>query len=109
MEPIPETAEAIAEFGPLLLEEDLLAEMERMGACVREFVPECVGLSLARRDHGVTFTLADTVEPMLALDRPQSLDDDPCPPPVDDPGMAELRGRDVLDEETWQLFGRGTA
>ena len=57
MEPIPETVKAIEELGPFANEPDLLDELRRMGDEVTDLVPDCVGLSLASAEHGVTFTL----------------------------------------------------
>ena len=47
MEPIPQTARAIAEFGPFAIEdEDLLTELLDSARRVRDLVPTCVGLIL---------------------------------------------------------------
>ena len=109
MEPIPETFEALEEFGEYLYEDDLLTELGRMGTRVREIVPECVGLSLAYRDHGATFTLVATDEMTAALDALQYVDDGPCVTAVDESRSVEFREDDVLDEERWHMFARGTA
>ena len=109
MEPLPETSEALQEFGVILFEGDLLAQIKHMGRRVRQVVPECVGLSLALREQGVTFTLVATAELMAALDGLQYLDDGPCVAAVDEARLVEFSDEDVLDEDVWQLFGRGTA
>ena len=108
MEPIPETFEALEEFGPYLYDEDLLTELGRMGQRVQEIVPECVGLSLAYREHGVTFTLVASDETIAALDAAQYLDGGPCLAAVDREEILEFNEGDVLDEGQWQLFARGT-
>ena len=109
MEPIPETFEALEEFGAYLYDDDLLTELGRMGARVQEIVPDCVGLSLAYREHGVTFTLVATDEVTAALDALQYLDDGPCVTAVDEAQTIEFSEDDVLDEARWHLFAGGTA
>ncbi len=109
MEPIPETFQALDEFGAYLYDDDLLAELERMGARVQEVVPDCVGLSLAYREHDVTFTLVASDETTAALDALQYLDDGPCVAAVDEMATTEFSEDDVLDERRWHLFARGTA
>lgn len=109
MEPIPETFEALEEFGAYLYDDDLLTELGRMAARVREIVPDCVGLSLAYRQHDVTFTLVATDEITAALDALQYLDDGPCVTAVDEARAIALEEDDLLDEERWHLFARGTA
>jgi GAF domain-containing protein len=108
MEPIPETFEALEEFGAYLYDDDLLTELGRMGHRVQEIVPDCVGLSLAYRTHGVTFTLVASDETVAALDGLQYLDDGPCIAAVDEERLVEFNEGDVLDEARWQLFARGT-
>ncbi len=109
MEPIPETFEALEEFGAYLYDEDLLTELGRMGSRVQEIVPDCVGLSLAYREHDVTFTLVASDETTAALDALQYLDDGPCATAVDEAATSEFSEEDVLDERRWHLFARGTA
>ena len=109
MEPIPETFEALEEFGAYLYDHDLLTELGRMGARVQEIVPDCVGLSLAYREHGVTFTLVATDEVTAALDALQYLDDGPCVTAVDESRPVAFSEDDVLDEGRWHLFARGAA
>jgi GAF domain-containing protein len=109
MEPIPETFEALEEFGAYLYDDDLLTELGRMAARVRAIVPECVGLSLAYREHDVTFTLVATDEITAALDALQYLDHGPCVAAVDEARTVAFSEDDVLDEGLWHLFARGTA
>ena len=80
-----------------------------MAAGVREIVPDCVGLSLAYREHDVTFTLVATDEITAALDALQYLDDGPCVTAVDEAHTVEFSEDDVLDEARWHLFAGGTA
>ena len=83
-----------------------LTEMSRR---VRKIVPECVGLSLASREHGVTFTLVASDAVIAALDGLQYLDDGPCVTAVDEERVVQFPDDKILGEEAWQLFSRGTA
>jgi transcriptional regulator with GAF, ATPase, and Fis domain len=110
MEPIPETVEAIDELDAYAADEDLLAELTKRGAQVRELVPTCVGISLAYWAHGVTFTLVATDAEIATLDGLQYLDGGPCVDAVKEPpGVIETDREQLLDEEAWWLFGRATA
>lgn len=115
MEPIPETREAIDEFGPFAEDTDLLDELRAKGERVLALVPECVGFSLAQAANGVSFTLVATDEDVAVLDALQYLDGGPCvaAAQADQAGQAdqalEYRPCPELDEGEWQLFSQGTA
>jgi GAF domain-containing protein len=108
MEPIPETVKAIEELGPFANETDLLDDLKHKGSQVTELVPDCVGLSVASPEHGVTFTLIASDRQLAFLDAIQDLcgsmemasRPDPHPGDVD---------QDSLDEETWQLLAMASA
>lgn len=139
MEPLPQTREAVEEFGPFL-DDDLLQVLLDAAERVREVVPSCVGLSLGLLDEGLTFTVQATSEEIAALDAVQYLDGGPCVDVTDDgddgdgddqssahaaggpgPEAARTGGdledgwavrfhqQDPLDEERWQWFARATA
>lgn len=107
MEPIPETSEAVSEFGPF--EIDLIQHLKDKASQVRDIVPDCVGISLASREHGVSFTLVATDEEIAALDGVQYLDGGPCVDGVKEVRVMEYRDEEVLGEESWQLFAQATA
>lgn len=107
MEPIPETFEAVDEFGPF--EPGLLENLQGRASQVREIVPECVGISLASREHGVSFTVVATDEEIAALDGAQYLDSGPCVESVKAEQVLEYTGDDFLEEASWQLFALSTA
>jgi GAF domain-containing protein len=110
VEPIPETVEAIDEFGPFRSGgEDGLAQIKAMADRVRRLVPECVGLSLAMLKEGVTLTLVATDEEIAALDGVQYVADGPCVAAVEVDRAVEYRATDPLDEESWRLFAQVTA
>jgi GAF domain-containing protein len=107
MEPIPETREVLKDL--IKSGEDQVAEdLFRMGRLARDIVPECVGLSLALVQYGLTFTLAATSEQIAGLDAVQYLDGGPC--------VAAHAGRDLevdqdelLDETQWQMYSQASA
>jgi ANTAR domain-containing protein len=112
VEPIPETVEAIEEYGPFGPEDlDLIADLRECGRQVQELVPDCIGFSVASEDHGVTFTLMADNADVAVLDAVQYLSDGPCVAAVEEqrhaPAAFELV--ELLDEESWQLFARASA
>lgn len=110
MEPIPESAEVLAELASSS-QSDLPGQMEYRASLVREFVPDCVRLSLASVDHGVTFTLVASSDDVAVLDGIQYLYGGPC---VDAAHTDEALGfnsddHDPLDEQGWHQFARASA
>jgi hypothetical protein len=108
MEPIPETVEAMEEFGPFA-EGDLLGELRQQGVRVRGLVPDLVGLSLASVEHDVTLTLVASSEEIAVLDGVQYLFGGPCVDAVEANAVREYNDDDVLDERAWQQFSLATA
>ena len=112
MEPIPETVVAIEGLGALGTEDvDLLADLRERSLRVREIVPDCVGMSLASREHGLTFTLVASDLDAAVLDAVQYLFGGPCVDLVEEqkPHATGFEHEDLMDEGAWQLFGRATA
>lgn len=109
MEPIPETLEAIEDFEPFLPDHDLLSELRQMTTRVQEIVPDCVGVSLARSELGVTFTLVATDRVIAGLDGLQYVENGPCVEAVELGEVVTFSTPSALDEHRWQLFARGTA
>lgn len=107
--PIPETVEAIEDFGPFAIEdEDLLAEFQEKAAQVQALVPQCVGLSIGSNEDAVTFTLVATDAEMASLDGVQYLAGGPCVEAVKAEKVLAY-DRAGLDEQEWQLLARATA
>jgi len=108
VEPLPETVEAVEDYGPFVVEnEDLLAELAAKAAQVVQVVPQCVGVSLASNRDGVSFTMVATSAEVAALDAVQYLAGGPCVAAVD---LDEVvRYEPVTGEERWRLFARATA
>lgn len=109
MEPIPETLEAITELADAA-DSDLLAGLKDRARLVRSLVPDCVGLSLASVEHGVTFTLVATSEEIATLDGIQHAFGGPCVDAAHTDEVLEYQrdgaSRDELD---WQDFARAAA
>lgn len=109
MKPIPETTEAIEEFGPFDPDNDLLQELGERAQEVLGIVPDCVGISVTSFVHGVTFTLVASDAEIAALDALQYFGDGPCIEAATDGKAHRYRSDEPLAEESWQLFARGTA
>lgn len=108
MEPLPETQrvlDELADYGNAGLGATLLV----MGKRAKEIVPECVGLSLARIDDGITFTLIASDDEAAVLDAVQHLDGGPCVEAVDQAELVAAHPTDVLDETSWQMYAQATA
>ena len=109
MEPIPQTLEALDELDPYVDHDTLLEQLTGMGARSRSIAPDCVGVSLASREHGVTFTLVATSEEIAALDGVQYVSSGPCVEVVQVEHGLATTSRDLLSEPGWLLFGQATA
>lgn len=110
MDPIPETFDAVEEYGPFVTNEgDLLDELAERAERVQELVPECVGLSLAGEDEGVIFTLVASDEEIAALDAIQYAVGGPCVEAVKADRVLAYTQDELLAEANWQLFAQATA
>lgn len=108
MEPIPETSEAVDEYGPFH-EDDLLDELRRRSARVQRLVPSCVGLSVASHRAGVTFTLVASATEIALLDGVQYVGGGPCVAAVEAEQVLDYADPGLFDEAGWHLFARATA
>lgn len=110
MEPIPETTEAIEEYGPFTdAGSNLLENLRERARQVKAIVPDCVGLSLASVTDGVTFTLVASATEIAMLDALQYVGNGPCVDAVEAERVLEYPHEEMLDEQGWQLFAQGTA
>jgi GAF domain-containing protein len=109
MEPIPETIEAVNELDPLVDVESLMAELVGLGNRAKRIVPDLVGVSIARLDQGVTFTLVATADEIAVLDAVQYVAGGPCVDAAVHDDVREFDGDDAFDEERWRLFSEATA
>jgi GAF domain-containing protein len=108
MEPVPETREVLDELisqGDVEIGVTLLA----MGRKAREIVPECVGLSLALLDDGLTLTLVATSDEIAALDAVQYLDGGPCVEAALEGETINVDAHDITTEHEWRLYAQATA
>ena len=110
LEPIPETIEAVEEYGPSATEgPDLLDELQWSAELVREIVPACVGITLASTKDGVSFTLVSSDDDVAVLDAIQYTVGGPCVEAVKAEQVLAYNQDDFLGEASWQLFARATA
>ena len=92
-------------------ESSLRDELDLRARLVRTFVPDCVGISVASVQHGVTFTLVATSEEIAVLDAVQYLFGGPCVDAAHSDEVWELSSDEeaLLDENGWHRFARATA
>jgi GAF domain-containing protein len=106
VEPIAQTRHVLEHFRQAG-EDQISAELTRMGRRALEIVPDCVGLSLGSLRHGLTFTLAATSDEIAGLDAVQYLDGGPCVDAAQ--SRREVEVDEILDEEHWQMFAQASA
>ena len=109
MEPIPETLEALAELDAFVDDGSLLDELRRRAELARQVAPGLVGVSVAYREHGMTFTLIATSEEIAALDGVQYLAAGPCVDAIADGVGRATTSDDLFSEPRWHAFARATA
>jgi ANTAR domain len=108
VEPIPETLEALDEVQSYLDEGSLEQQLRTTVSRAEHVAPGLVGVSLAFREHGLTFTLIATDEEIATLDAVQYVTSGPCVDAVDlGHGIATPDG--LLSEQRWQQFARASA
>jgi hypothetical protein len=108
VEPIPETLEALDEVQSYLDEGSLEQQLRTTVSRAERVAPGLVGVSLAFREHGLTFTLIATDEEIATLDAVQYVTSGPCVDAVDlGHGIATPDG--LLSEQRWQQFARASA
>lgn len=109
MEPLPETVEAINELDPSVGDADLLPGLVRSANQAKELVPDLVGVSIARVQQGLTFTLVATAAEVALLDAVEYAAGGPRADAPLSNRVREFDGGDVLDEERWRLSAEATA
>jgi GAF domain-containing protein len=109
MEPIPATVEAIDELDPVGDATHLMERLRRLADRAKEVVPELVGVSVAKLEEGLTFTLVATDTEIAALDGVQYAAGGPCVAGAEDDEILEFQPEQAVDEERWQLFAQATA
>jgi GAF domain-containing protein len=109
LEPIPETVEAVDNLDPSVDDVDLLSDLTRLAERATAIVPDLVGISIARLDRGLIFTLAATDAEIAVLDGIQYVAGGPCVEGASAREVSEFQRDDALDEERWRLFAESTA
>jgi GAF domain-containing protein len=109
LEPIPESVQALNELDPTGDTDDLLGRLQRLANRAQDVVPDLVGVSVARYDHGLTFTLVATDDEVAVLDAIQYAAGGPCVDAAHDGHIREFHNKDTLDETQWQMFAEATA
>lgn len=108
MEPIPETLEALTELDALIDEGALLDQLLATSDRARAVAPGLVGVSIASREHGLTFTVVATDADIAGLDAVQYLSSGPCVEAMDrGHGISTPEG--LLSETRWQDLARASA
>jgi GAF domain-containing protein len=108
VEPIPETRAALDK---LMSEGDtqLGVAILRMARRVEHLVPDCIGLSLALFNHGLTFTLESSTDDAAALDAVQYLDGGPCVASAHEAQDVDVDEARLFDEQRWQMYAQASA
>jgi GAF domain-containing protein len=109
VEPIDASNEALDDLDPAVDDTDLRSELKAVARAARQVAPDCVGVSIATVESGLTFTLVATELDIAALDGVQYLAGGPC---VDATAREEvvvgLFG-DPATESGWQVFSQASA
>jgi GAF domain-containing protein len=112
MDPIPETAQAAEDLAGATGETGLLDELCGLVEQAQVFVPDLVGVSVARLQAGLTFTLVASDEDVTVLDAVQYVAGGPCVEGARSGKPQETRQGDdaaPLDEEGWRMFSAASA
>jgi GAF domain-containing protein len=109
MEPIPETLEALSELDPHVDGPTLLDQLTSTADRAKHVAPGLVGVSIASREHDLTFTLIATDAEIRALDAVQYLASGPC---VDAIALGQgiaTSPEGLINESLWRDFARAGA
>ncbi len=106
MEPIPESIRAAAELDASVDEIKLLDELRTQSERVTELVPDCVGMSVAVKELGVTLTLVSTSRQAAVLDAMQYLNSGPCVEAAERGEVLACTADELFSEASWLLFSR---
>lgn len=109
MEPIPETLQAFDELDAVLDNVALLDQLRTTAARAGEVAPGLVGVSVASRDEGITFTLVATDDEIAVLDAVQYVATGPCVDAMDLGHGIATSPEGLLSEARWQDFARASA
>jgi GAF domain-containing protein len=80
-----------------------------MGRKAKRVVPECVGLSLASLQDGITLTLVATSDEIAVLDAVQYLDGGPCVQAAHEDQTLDVNADDLFSEDRWMMYAQASA
>jgi GAF domain-containing protein len=109
MRPLPETTEAVSELGLGIDADHLMSELIALANRAKDAVPDLVGVSIARLQEGVTFTLVATANEIAVLDAVQYVAGGPCVGGAHAKQAVDFENDDVLNEGRWRMFAAATA
>ncbi|WP_246861785.1 ANTAR domain-containing protein [Nocardioides sp. SYSU D00065] len=109
MEPIPETVEVLRDLDGASGAGSLLDRLCGLADRAQAVVPDLVGVSIARQQEGLSFTLVATDRDIAVLDAVQYVAGGPCVDSAEAEEVREFSNVDPLDEERWQMFAQATA
>jgi hypothetical protein len=109
VEPIPETLVALDELDSYIDDVDLVEHLTATADRARAITPGLVGVSIASREHDVTFTLVATDEEIATLDAVQYVVTGPCVAAMDLGRGLASSPEGLLSEHEWQDFARASA
>lgn len=109
MEPIPETLQAFDELDAVLDEVSLLEQLRATADRAREVAPGIVGVSVASREEGITFTLVASDDEIAVLDAVQYVASGPCVDAMDLGHGIATSPEGLLSESRWSDFARASA
>jgi len=109
VEPIPETLRALDDLDAHVDDVALSTSLASATETARRVAPGLVGVSLASRELGVTFTLVASDEEIATLDAVQYVSSGPCVDAIDlGHGITTSPGG-LLSESRWHAFARASA
>jgi hypothetical protein len=109
MEPIPETLEALSELDPHVDGPPLLDQITSTADRAKHVAPGLVGVSIASREHDITFTLVATDAEIRALDAVQYLTSGPCVDAIELGHGIATSPEGLINESLWLDFARAGA
>jgi ANTAR domain len=109
MELIPETLEALDELDPFQDDTPLAEQLTDTSHRAQAVAPGLVGVSLASRQHDLTFTIVATDLEIATLDAVQYVDSGPCVDAIDLGAGVASSPEGLLSESRWRTFARASA
>ena len=109
MEPIEESTRAFTELDADIDDLQLLEDLRARSEQVARVVPDCIGMSVAVRELGVTLTLVSTNRKAAVLDATQYLGGGPCLEALERLDVLAFTAEELFNEESWRLFSMAAA